>query len=99
MTDFVKPYGAKGLAWIGVTGEPDEQGHYGADALRSQITKFLDADELAGIVERSKAKAGDLILIVADKPEIVAQSLSNLRLEIGRRAGADRSKRWQPSVG
>jgi len=62
MTDFVKKYGAKGLAWIGVTGEAD------------------------GIVESSGAQAGDLILLVADKPDVVAQSLSNLRLEIGQRA-------------
>ena len=54
MTDFVKPYGAKGLAWIGVTGEADENGHYGPDALRSQITKFLTPEEIAGIVERQR---------------------------------------------
>ena len=40
MTDFVKPYGAKGVAWIGIVGEADENGHYGPDSLRSQITKF-----------------------------------------------------------
>ena len=87
MTDFVKPYGAKGLAWIGVTGEADENGHYGPDALRSQITKFLTPDEIAGIVDVSGAQAGDLILIVADQPSVVAQALSNLRLDIGRKAG------------
>jgi aspartyl-tRNA synthetase len=87
MTEFVKPYGAKGLAWIGVTGEADENGHYGPDSLRSQITKFLSEDEIAGIVGASKAKAGDLILIVADQPAVVAQALSNLRLDIGRTAG------------
>ncbi len=87
MTDFVKPYGAKGLAWIGITGQPDENGHYGPDSLRSQITKFLSREEIAGIANRAKAEAGDLILIVADQPSVVAQSLSNLRLEIGRSAG------------
>lgn len=86
LTDFVKQYGAKGLAWIGVTGEPDADGHYGADALRSQITKFLSQDEIDGIVGAAEAQAGDLILIVADRASVVAQSLSNLRLEIGRRA-------------
>ncbi len=86
LTDFVKHYGAKGLAWIGVTGAPDANGQYGPDALRSQITKFLSAEEVSQIVETSGAEPGDLILIVADQPGVVAQSLSNLRLEIGRRA-------------
>ena len=86
LTEFVKPYGAKGVAWIGVTGAPDRAGHYGADALRSQIAKFLTPDEISAIVTLSEAKTGDLILLVADKPAVVAQSLYNLRLEIGRRA-------------
>ncbi len=86
LTEFVKPYGAKGVAWIGVTGAPDGAGHYGADALRSQIAKFLTPDEISAIVTQSEAKRGDLILLVADKPAVVAQSLYNLRLEIGRRA-------------
>ncbi|MEM7533654.1 MAG: aspartate--tRNA ligase [Chloroflexota bacterium] len=87
MTDFVKQYGAKGLAWIGVTGDLDADGNYGKDALRSQISKFLSADEIRGLVETSGAAAGDLILLVADKPSVVAQSLCNLRLDIGKRAG------------
>jgi aspartyl-tRNA synthetase len=86
LTEFVKHYGAKGLVWIGVTGEPDAAGHYIGDALRTQVAKFLSPDELSTIVRTSGAKVGDLILIVADKPGVVAQSLSNLRLEIGKRA-------------
>jgi len=86
MTEFVKRYDAKGLAWIGVTGAANDAGHYGADALRSQITKFLSQDEIDGIVQTSGAQPGDLILLVADTPAVVAQSLCNLRLEIGRRA-------------
>jgi aspartyl-tRNA synthetase len=86
LTEFVKQYGAKGLAWIGVTGEPDADGFYHEEALRSQIAKFFSPEELRAIIETSGANAGDLILIVADKPSVVAQSLSNLRLEVGRRA-------------
>ncbi len=86
LTDFVKQYGAKGLAWIGVTGQPGDDGIYPAEALRSQIVKFLSPEELGGIVQASGAQPGDLILLVADQPKVVAQSLSNLRLEIGRRA-------------
>lgn len=87
LTDFVKQYGAKGLAWIGVTGAPDDAGNYAAEALRSQVTKFLTPAEINSIIATSGAGVGDLILLVADKPEVVAQSLCNLRLEIGRRAG------------
>ena len=86
LTDFVKQYGAKGLAWIGVTGAPDAEGNYGEDALRSQITKFLKPAELRNLIAASGAQSGDLILLVADKPAVVAQSLYNLRLEIGKRA-------------
>ena len=86
LTEFVKHYGAKGLVWIGVAGEPDAAGHYAGEALRSQVAKFLSPDELSTIVHTSGAKVGDLILIVADKQGVVAQSLSNLRLEIGKRA-------------
>jgi aspartyl-tRNA synthetase len=86
LTDFVRHYDAKGLAWIGVTGEADAEGIYGPDALRSQIAKFLAPAEIAGIIETAQAEPGDLILIVADQQAVVEQSLSNLRLEIGRRA-------------
>ena len=86
LTDFVKHYGAKGLAWIGVTDAPDADGVYGDDALRSQISKFLSPREISAIVQSASVEPGDLILIVADRPGVVAQSLSNLRLEIGKRA-------------
>jgi aspartyl-tRNA synthetase len=76
LTDYAKTYHAKGLAWIVV----EETGE-----LRSQITKFLSEAEVAGILEKTEAKPGDTILIVADKSEIVYDALGNLRLEIARR--------------
>ncbi len=85
LTDFVKQYGAKGLAWIGITGTPDADGHLRAEGLRSQISKFLSPAEIDALVQRSGAGQGDLLLIVADQPGVVAQSLANLRLEIGKR--------------
>lgn len=84
LTDFVKQYGAKGLVWIGVTGEIPANGPIPAEALRSQTAKFLSADELRAMISRSQANTGDLILLVAADPGVTAQSLSNLRLEIGR---------------
>lgn len=86
LMEIVKPYGAKGLAWIGVTGQADGDGHYPADSLRSQITKFLSQEEIDGIVRASGAGEGDLILLVADSPDVTNPALANLRLEIGRRA-------------
>jgi aspartyl-tRNA synthetase len=86
LTDFVKQYGAKGLAWIGLSAGPEANGHYSAEALRSQVTKFLTPEEISAIVTASGAQMGDLILLVADQPGVVAQSLCNLRLEIGKRA-------------
>jgi aspartyl-tRNA synthetase len=84
---IVKPYGAKGVAWIGVTGPAGEDGTFPADSLRSQITKFLSDAEIAGILQAADAQEGDMVLLVADKASVVAASLSALRLEIGKRTG------------
>ncbi len=84
---IVKPFGAKGVAWIGVTGPAGADGLYPADSLRSQITKFFSDAEIAAIIQASGAQVGDMILLVADKASVVAPSLSALRLEIGRRTG------------
>ena len=86
LIEFVKPYGAKGLAWIGITGEADASGNYPAESLRSPIIKFLSEEEIAGIVAGASADRGDLILLVADDPDVTNPALANLRLEIGARA-------------
>ncbi|AFS78736.1 aspartyl-tRNA synthetase AspS [Gottschalkia acidurici 9a] len=75
LEDFAKTYGAKGLAWIKIT---DEE-------VTSPIAKFLSEEELNNIVERMDGKAGDLILIVGDKPSVVFTALGNLRVEIAER--------------
>jgi aspartyl-tRNA synthetase len=77
LADFVKQHGAKGLAWLALSTEGP----------RSPITKFLSEGELAGIVARTKAETGDLILIVAGEPAVVAESLGSLRREMGKRLG------------
>jgi len=77
LTEFAKKYGAKGLATIALTRE----------GIKSPIAKFLTEDELNAIIERAGAKTGDLIMIVADKPKIVAQTLANLRNLMGTRLG------------
>lgn len=74
LTEFVKIYDAKGLAWIKVE----------EDGLNSPIAKFLSEEEIAGILERANAKPGDLLLFVADKTSIVYDSLGALRLKLGK---------------
>jgi aspartyl-tRNA synthetase len=75
LADFVKQRGAKGLVWLALSTEGP----------RSPITKFLSEGELTGITARTNAGTGDLILIVADEPERVAESLGSLRREMGKR--------------
>jgi aspartyl-tRNA synthetase len=53
--------------------------------LKCQITKFLGEDKIREIGRFCEAEKGDLILIIADKPKVVAQALGELRLEMGRR--------------
>ncbi len=71
--EVVKTYKAKGLAWIVV----EESG------LKSPIAKFLSETEAAALLERLGAQKGDLLLFVADKDEIVCDSLGHLRLVLG----------------
>ncbi len=77
LVDYVKDYGAKGLAWIIV----EEEG------LKSPITKFFNVDCLDALLENLNGEPGDLLLFVADKDEIVFHALGELRLELGRRLG------------
>ena len=53
--------------------------------MKCQITKFLGEDKIREIGRFCEAEKGDLILIIADKPKVVAQALGELRLEMGRR--------------
>ena len=78
LAELVQREGAKGLAWLAL-------GHEGE--VRSSFAKFLTEDEVAGIVERMEAEPGDLSLFVADRPPVVNEALSALRLELGERLG------------
>ncbi|NCC79650.1 MAG: aspartate--tRNA ligase [Clostridia bacterium] len=73
--DFVKTYRAKGLAYI----QLKEEG------IKSPLSKFLSEEEFNAIIERSEARTGDVIFIVADKNEVVFQSLGALRLELAKK--------------
>jgi aspartyl-tRNA synthetase len=75
LTEFVKQFGAKGLAYIIFTPESE---------MRSPIAKFFNEETLAEIKSRMGAEDGDLLLFVADKPEVVFEALGRLRVYLGK---------------
>jgi len=77
-TEFVKIYGAKGLAWIKVN-EVDK----GRDGLQSPIVKNLHDAALTEVLKRTGAQNGDLIFFGADKAKVVNDALGALRVKIG----------------
>ncbi|VVE76665.1 aspartate--tRNA ligase [Pandoraea sputorum] len=77
-TDFVKIYGAKGLAWIKVN-----EVAKGRDGLQSPIVKNLHDAAVASILERTGAQDGDIIFFGADKEKVVNDGIGALRLKIG----------------
>jgi len=77
-TEFVKIYGAKGLAWIKVN-EADK----GRDGLQSPIVKNLHDAAIAEIMKRTGAQNGDLIFFGADKAKVVNDAIGALRIKIG----------------
>jgi aspartyl-tRNA synthetase len=77
-TEFVKIYGAKGLAWIKV----NDAGK-GRDGLQSPIVKNLHDAAIAEIIARTGCKNGDLIFFGADKAKVVNDAIGALRLKVG----------------
>ena len=76
LVKVAKNHGAKGLATAAFL----ESGE-----IKSPIAKFLSDDEMHAILERTAAQPGDLVLIVADEPPVVARALDALRREMGER--------------
>ena len=77
LVQYVQGYGAKGLAWI----------QYTEEGIKSPFKKFYSDETFENIKQATGAKTGDLLLVIADKPLVVAQALGELRLEMGRRRG------------
>ena len=77
LTEFAKEHKAQGLAWMRVT----------AEGMDSPIAKFFSPEQVARIAAAFDAEPGDLLLMVADTPAIVAESLDHLRREMARREG------------
>ena len=89
-TQFVSIYGAKGLAYIKVNEKAK-----GPEGLQSPIVKFLTAETLAQILERTGAEDGDVIFFGADKAKIVNDALGALRVRVGHDKGYA-EKSWRP---
>ncbi len=84
-TNYVSVFGAKGLAYI----------KYNADGLQSPILKFIPEAAVKAILERTKAKVGDIIFFGADKSSVVSDALGALRLRVGHDRGLV-EKGWRP---
>ena len=78
LVEFVKDLGAKGLAYFAITPEGEE---------RSSFSKFLSAEKLAVLKATLAAAKGDLLLFVADKPEVVFTALGRLRVYLAETLG------------
>ena len=94
-TEFVKIYGAKGLAYIRVNDAAK-----GRDGLQSPIVKNIHDAALAAMLERTGAQDGDLIFFGADKEKIVNDAIGALRIKIGHsmfgKANGLLEDRWAP---
>ncbi|NWG87880.1 MAG: aspartate--tRNA ligase, partial [Hydrogenophilaceae bacterium] len=91
-TEFVKIYGAKGLAYIKV----NDVTQLNETGLQSPIVKNLNEAALKLIVERTHAQNGDLIFFGADKAKVVNDALGALRLKLGHEKGHVDGRAWAP---
>lgn len=89
-TEFVKIYGAKGLAYIKVN-----ELAKGMEGLQSPILKFLPEPVVKQVIERTGATDGDVVFFGADKAKIVNDALGALRVKIGHERGLA-EKAWRP---
>ncbi|MGR2822430.1 aspartate--tRNA ligase [Vibrio vulnificus] len=89
--EFVGIYGAKGLAWMKVNDRAA-----GMEGIQSPVAKFLSEEVINGILERTQAESGDIILFGADKANIVAEALGALRLKLGKDLGLTKEGSWAP---
>lgn len=72
LTNYIKDFGAKGLVSFKIL----------EDDIESPVKRFFSPDHLEKLVDRTQARVGDLILLVGDEPDIVAESLGRLRCKL-----------------
>jgi aspartyl-tRNA synthetase len=77
LNEVVQRHGGKAVAWAVVEG----------DGWRSPVAKFFSAEQVGAATRALEAAEGDLLLIVADQPQVAAEALGGLRAELGRRFG------------
>ena len=77
LTELARHHGAQGLVHLALTPE----------GVRSPVARFLSPKEVEGIVARTGAQVGDLVIAVADQASTLSAALGQLRLEFGRRLG------------
>ncbi|OOF22754.1 MULTISPECIES: aspartate--tRNA ligase [Salinivibrio] len=90
-TKFVGIYGAKGLAWLKVNDRDA-----GLDGVQSPVAKFLNADVVEGILSRTEAQTGDIILFGSDKKSVVTEALGALRVKLGLDLELTDTQAWAP---
>ncbi len=89
--NFVKIYGAKGLAYIKVNERAK-----GLEGINSPVAKFLNAEIIEDILDRTAAQDGDMIFFGADNKKIVADAMGALRLKVGKDLGLTDESKWAP---
>jgi aspartyl-tRNA synthetase len=91
LSSFVAIYGAKGLAYIRV----NDPAKLNEEGLQSPIVKFLSPEILGAILERTGAKAGDVLFFGADRRKVVNDALGALRQKVGHEKGHAEAG-WRP---
>ncbi|MCF7354575.1 aspartate--tRNA ligase [Vibrio sp. CK2-1] len=88
---FVGIYGAKGLAWMKVNDLAA-----GVEGIQSPVAKFLNEEVINGILERTGAQTGDIILFGADKANVVSEAMGALRIKLGLDLELTDLQAWKP---
>jgi aspartyl-tRNA synthetase len=91
-TEFVKIYGAKGLAYIKI----NDITKLNEEGLQSPIVKNINETALRAIIERTGAQNGDIVFFGADKAKVVNEALGALRLKVGHDKGHVDGRAWAP---
>lgn len=91
-TEFVKIYGAKGLAYIKI----NDVTKLNEEGLQSPIVKNIHVKALQAMVERTGAQNGDIVFFGADKAKVVNEALGALRLKVGHDKGHVDGRAWAP---
>ncbi|CAN1527938.1 AspS Aspartyl-tRNA synthetase [Methylophilaceae bacterium] len=91
-TEFVKIYGAKGLAYIKI----NDITKLNEEGLQSPIVKNIHVTALQAIIERTGAQNGDIVFFGADKAKVVNEALGALRLKVGHDKGHVDGRAWAP---